>query len=43
LFSECFSGFVFLALSDCFIKNRNMGDGVVVEFCLCGIEGPACV
>jgi hypothetical protein len=34
---------LFLSLCDCCIKNRNFGDGVVVEFCLCGILVRACV
>ena len=33
----------FLSLCDCCIKSRNFGDGVVVEFCLCGIQERACV
>jgi hypothetical protein len=34
---------LFLALYDCCIKNLNFGDGVVVEFCWCGIQELACV
>jgi len=34
---------LFLSLYDCCIKNRNFGDGVIVEFCLCGIQERLCV
>jgi len=33
----------FLSLYDSCIKNWNFGDGVIVEFCLCGIHERVCV
>lgn len=34
---------LFLSLYNCCIKNWNFGDGVIVLFCLCGIQERVCV